>query len=87
MMGYKPPQINWGQMGQIGQNLGQGYQNRQQLPWARPGWSGAPQGAALMGYGRPVGGAMPTQAQGQPMQGGMNPLDMWNMLKQGRPIT
>ncbi len=70
----------------------------QQLPWARPDWQGAPQGAAMWrgmapqmaafpGKGRPMMNTMPQQAQGQPMQGGMNPLDMWNMIKQGRPIT
>jgi hypothetical protein len=75
MMGYKPPQIDWNQLGQIGQNIGKGYQNRQALPWARPDWQGAPQGAAMMGGRQMV------------PQGGMNPMDMWNMLKQGRPIT
>jgi hypothetical protein len=99
MMGYKPTPIPFQQAGQhIGRNLLHGYQNRQQLPWARPDWQGAPQGAAMMrspgvmggvhagtlpGQGRPTMGTMPAQ----PMQGGMNPMDMWNMIKQGRQIT
>lgn len=61
---YKPAQIDFSPLGDIGKKLGQVRQDRNALPWARSDWQGAPQGYA-MGWHR----------QPQSFPGGYSP---WN---------
>lgn len=80
---FQPSPINFGQMGDIGQNIGEGMQGGQQAmqqrrmqqmlgPQSEAGWAMGTQ--VQPGQGRPMMGNMPGQAQG-------NPQAMWEMLR------
>ena len=88
---YKPIDFS-SQMGDIGTNLARGLQDRQQLPWARSNWQGAPQGAAIGMNTRPMPPGMPqrpmqfppglSRQPTMPQQAqGMRP-DLWSMITQ-----